>query len=64
MCTMWVDGLNGVVRHIAGNADLVRGVRRRTSRVARDRGWDNVRPLSCGDNSFQYDLGAEDEEGE
>ena len=23
MCTMWVDGLNGVARHIAQNADFV-----------------------------------------
>jgi predicted dithiol-disulfide oxidoreductase (DUF899 family) len=30
---------------------------------ARARGWDAVRLLSCGDNSFQYDFGAEDESG-
>ena len=30
---------------------------------ARARGWDSVRLLSCGDNSFQYDFGAEDEAG-
>jgi predicted dithiol-disulfide oxidoreductase (DUF899 family) len=31
---------------------------------ARDRGWDHGRLLSCGDSTFHYDLGAEDEEGE
>lgn len=67
MCTMWGDGLNGVVRHIARNPDFV--VASAADPVAlrahaRDRGWDNVRLLSCGDNTFQYDLAAEDEEGQ
>jgi predicted dithiol-disulfide oxidoreductase (DUF899 family) len=66
MCTMWVDGLNGVVRHIARNADFV--VASAADPVAlrahaRDRGWNNVRLLSCADNTFQYDLAAEDEDG-
>jgi predicted dithiol-disulfide oxidoreductase (DUF899 family) len=66
MCTMWVDGLNGVVRHIARNADFVVAAAADPGALrahARDRGWDNVRLLSCGDNTFQYDLGAEDEDG-
>jgi predicted dithiol-disulfide oxidoreductase (DUF899 family) len=66
MCTMWVDGLNGVVRHLARNADFVVAAAADPAALrahARDRGWDNVRLLSCGDNAFQYDLGAEDEDG-
>jgi predicted dithiol-disulfide oxidoreductase (DUF899 family) len=67
MCTMWVDGLNGVVRHIARNADFVVASAADPAALrahARHRGWDNVRLLSCGDNTFQYDLAAENEEGQ
>ena len=67
MCTLWIDGLNGVVRHIAQNADFVVASAADPAPLrahARARGWDNVRLLSCGDNTFQYDLGAEDEAGE
>ena len=66
MCTMWVDGLNAVVRHIEQNADYVVAAAADPATLrahARARGWDNVRLLSCGDNTFQYDLAAEDEEG-
>jgi len=66
MCTMWVDGLNGVVRHIQQNADFVVAAAADPAVLrahARARGWDNVRLLSCADNTFQYDLAAEDEEG-
>jgi predicted dithiol-disulfide oxidoreductase (DUF899 family) len=66
MCTMWVDGLNAVLPHIEQNADYVVASAADPEALrahARTRGWTNVRPLSCGDNTFQYDLGAEDEEG-
>jgi predicted dithiol-disulfide oxidoreductase (DUF899 family) len=67
MCTMWVDGLNGVVRHLQQNVDFVVASAADPAALrahGRDRGWDNVRLLSCGDSTFQYDLGAEDEDGE
>jgi predicted dithiol-disulfide oxidoreductase (DUF899 family) len=66
MCTMWVDGLNAVVPHIAQNADYVVAAAADPPALrahARARGWNNVRLLSCGENTFQYDFGAEDEEG-
>jgi len=67
MCTMWVDGLNGVVKHIARNADFVVASAADPAALrahARHRGWDDVRRLlSCGDNTFQYDRAAEDKEG-
>jgi predicted dithiol-disulfide oxidoreductase (DUF899 family) len=66
MCTMWIDGFNGVARHVAQNADfavvaaadpgMLRG-------YARERGWDRLRLLSCGESTFKYDLGSEDEDG-
>ena len=66
MCTMWVDGLNAAVRHVQQNADYVVAAAADPPALrahARARGWDAVRLLSCGDNSFQYDFGAEDEAG-
>jgi predicted dithiol-disulfide oxidoreductase (DUF899 family) len=66
MCTMWVDGFNGVVPHLQQNVDFVVASAADPAALrahARDRGWDNVRLLSCGDNTFQYDLAAEDQDG-
>jgi predicted dithiol-disulfide oxidoreductase (DUF899 family) len=66
MCTMWIDGLDGVARHIAQNVDfaIVAAADPTTLRAhARSRGWGHVRLLSCGSNTFKYDLGSEDSAG-
>ena len=66
MCTLWVDGLNAVEHHIHRNADYVIASTADPAALrshARARGWDHVRLLSCGDNTFQYDFEAEDGEG-
>jgi predicted dithiol-disulfide oxidoreductase (DUF899 family) len=66
MCTAWIDGMNGVAHHVAQNIDfaIVAAADPRTLRAhARGRGWDNLRLLSCGDNTFKYDLGSEDRQG-
>ena len=66
MCTMWIDGFNGVARHVAQNADLVIAAAADPPTLrawARERGWHSLRLLSCGDNTFKYDLGSEDEDG-
>jgi predicted dithiol-disulfide oxidoreductase (DUF899 family) len=66
MCTMWVDGMNAAASHVAQNADYVIAAAAdpETLRAhARSRGWTNVRLLSCGESTFQYDFSAEDEEG-
>jgi len=66
MCTCWIDGYNGVARHLAQNIDfaVVAAADPAALRAhARNRGWDKLRLLSCGDSTFQYDLGAEDEDG-
>jgi len=66
MCTLWIDGLSGVAHHIAQNVDFAVAAAADPARLrdfARVRGWDNVRLLSCGESTFQYDLGAEDEQG-
>lgn len=66
MCTMWIDGINGVAHHVAQNVDfaVVAAADVATLRThARARGWDRVRLLSCGANTFKYDLGSEDADG-
>jgi predicted dithiol-disulfide oxidoreductase (DUF899 family) len=66
MCTLLIDGFNGVAHHLAQNLDLaiVAAANPPALRAhARTRGWDNLRLLSCGANTFKYDLGSEDAEG-
>jgi predicted dithiol-disulfide oxidoreductase (DUF899 family) len=66
MCTMWIDGFNGIARHVQENADFVvvaaaePGALRRH---ARSRGWQGLRLLSAGASTFKYDLGSEDAQG-
>ena len=66
MCTMFIDGWNGVGHHLAQNVDvaIAAAADPKTLRAhARTRGWDNLRLLSCGSNTFKFDLGSEDEKG-
>src|SRR5438477_893088 len=66
MCTAWLDGANGVAHHLFQNLDfaVVAAADIPTLRAhARARGWDRLRLLSCGANTFKYDLGSEDREG-
>jgi len=66
MCTAWLDGANGVAHHLAQNLDfaVVAAAGLPTLRDhARQRGWDKLRLLSAGNNTFKYDLGSEDREG-
>ena len=66
MCTMWIDGFNGVARHLAQNVDFAVAAAADVANLrahARARGWNNVRLLSCGTSTFKYDLGSEDEAG-
>jgi len=66
MCTMWIDGYNAVARHVGQNADLVIAAAADPATLrahARDRGWRDLRLLSCGDGTFKRDLGSEDADG-
>ena len=66
MCTLWIDGFNGIAHHVAQNVDfaIVAAADPAALRAhARARGWDNLRLLSSGDNTFKYDLRSEDREG-
>jgi predicted dithiol-disulfide oxidoreductase (DUF899 family) len=67
MCTLLIDGLNGVAHHLAQNVDLaiVAAADPPALRAhARRQGWDNLRLLSAAEGStFKYDLASEDREG-
>jgi predicted dithiol-disulfide oxidoreductase (DUF899 family) len=66
MCTMWIDGYNGVAAHLAQNVDFAIAAAADPPVLrqhARSRGWRNLRLLSCGDSTFKYDLRSEDAEG-
>lgn len=66
MCTMWIDGFNGVARHIDQNVDfaVVAAADLPALRAhARSRQWANLRLLSAASNTFKYDLDSEDAEG-
>jgi predicted dithiol-disulfide oxidoreductase (DUF899 family) len=67
MCTMWIDGFNGIVDHVTQNADvvIVAAADVPTLRAhARHRRWDRLRLLSAGTSTFKYDLASEDANGE
>lgn len=66
MCTMWIDGYNGVARHLAENLDFAVVAAAEPAALrqhARARGWSNLRLLSCGESTFKYDFASEDAEG-
>ncbi|MER6355954.1 DUF899 family protein [Streptomyces sp. NPDC001634] len=67
MCTLWIDGFNGAAHHLTQNADFAIAAAADLPTLrqhARNRGWSRLRLLSCGDSTFKYDLGSEDENGE
>jgi predicted dithiol-disulfide oxidoreductase (DUF899 family) len=66
MCTLWIDGFGSVVHHLTQNIDFAIAAAADLPMLrqhARNRGWGSLRMLSCGDSTFKYDLGSEDEEG-
>jgi predicted dithiol-disulfide oxidoreductase (DUF899 family) len=66
MCTMWVDGFNGVAEHVAQRAELAVVAAATVSDLeahARQRGWDRLTVLSAGESTFKLDLGSEDADG-
>src|SRR5215475_10732918 len=66
MCTALIDCVNGIAHHLAQNIDVcvVAAADPSTLRAfARNRGWDRLRLLSAGENTFKYDLGSEDASG-
>src|SRR5260370_14041402 len=66
MCTARLDGANGVAHHLAQNIyfAVVAAADLPTLRAhARERGWDKLRILIAGNNTFKYAYGSDDREG-
>jgi predicted dithiol-disulfide oxidoreductase (DUF899 family) len=66
MCTMWIDGYNGVAHHLKPNVDFAIVAAADPSALrahARSRGWNRLRLLSCGTNTFKRDLKSENADG-
>jgi predicted dithiol-disulfide oxidoreductase (DUF899 family) len=65
MCSMWVDGLDGVAHHISQRANIVAATIAPADKArawAKHRGWRRIRFLADADPSFQRDSGAEIEQ--
>jgi predicted dithiol-disulfide oxidoreductase (DUF899 family) len=66
MCTQWIDGINGIAHHLARNVDFVVVAAADPPALrahARNREWNRLRLLSCGDNTFKFDLRSEEADG-
>ena len=66
MCTLVIDGWNGVAHHLAQNVDVAVVAAAEPIELrahGRARGWNRLRLLSAGSNTFKYDFGSEDREG-
>lgn len=67
MCSMWIDGLNGVAAHVTQRVNFVVASRAPFDRLqawANHRGWHRLRLLSDDGPDFARDIGAEDEAGD
>jgi len=66
MCSSIIDGLNGNAHHITERVNLVVVARSPIDRImafAKERSWDNLRVLSCANNSYGLDYFGEDAGG-
>ena len=66
MCSLWIDGFNGVAPHIMQRANFVIASRAPVEKLkawAERRGWDRLRLLSDDGPQFARDIDAEDAEG-
>lgn len=66
MCSSIIDGLNGNARHITERVNLAVVARSPIDRImafAKERGWANLRLLSCANNSYGLDYFGEDAKG-
>jgi predicted dithiol-disulfide oxidoreductase (DUF899 family) len=66
MCSMWLDGFNGIVPHVTQRANFVIASRAPLDKLqawGARRGWNRLRLLSDDGPSFARDIEAEDAEG-
>ncbi len=67
MCTMWADGFDGVVPHLADRIDFAVVARAPIEKLrawGKGRGWSNLRMLSSSESAFNRDFGVETPEGD
>lgn len=67
MCSMWVDGLNAVSRHIEQRVNIAVATVAPPGKLAawaKRRGWTNIRLLSDEGDAFARDTGAQDTNGD
>jgi len=66
MCSLWIDGFNGLAPHITQRASFVVASRAPVDKLkawGQRRGWHRLRLLSDDGPQFARDIGAEDAEG-
>jgi predicted dithiol-disulfide oxidoreductase (DUF899 family) len=66
MCSMWVDGWNGIARHVAQRANIVAASFAPVDKLQAwkaKRNWNRIRVLADADSSLARDTGAEDDKG-
>lgn len=66
MCSLWLDGFNGIAPHVTQRANFVIASRAPLDKLqawGARRGWDRLRLLSDDGSSFARDIDAEDAEG-
>jgi predicted dithiol-disulfide oxidoreductase (DUF899 family) len=67
MCSLWIDGFNGIAPHVTQRANFVIASRAPFDTLqawAAHRGWNRLRLLSDDGPSFARDIDAEDAEGD
>lgn len=67
MCSMWIDGFNGVARHVAQRANLAVVAQAPIGAIrawGRQRGWHSLRLLSSSSSTFKTDLNTQTPEGD
>lgn len=66
MCSMWADGWNGIVGHLAQRINFAVAAAAPAedrTRAAHARGWTDLRLVSAAPSTFKADIGGEDDEG-
>jgi len=66
MCSLWIDGFNGIAPHVTQRANFAVASRASFDRLkawGERRGWDRLRLLSDDGAAFARDIDAEDDEG-
>lgn len=66
MCSMWIDGFNGVARHLQQTMEFAVVAAAPIEKIrawGAKRGWHGLRLLSCADTSFKGDLHFEEPDG-